>query len=236
MKLSGETRLLLIMSLIILLGGAGMFFVSRTPTLAPPPSPTPLPIQWTPELFRSTLAAGRHVKESARPPRLTIIEFGDFECPSCRRAYNTYLLKLEAAMPIRLCFYNYPLAQHTQALPAAAAAEAAGRQGKFWEMFGALYQGIDTTLSSSLYPRLALKIGLDKARFDKDSADPASAAAVLADQRAANEKRIFQTPTFIVRDEKTGRVDKVTGAADLDKAVSAMTGTPLLLPPSSPAP
>jgi protein-disulfide isomerase len=236
MKLTSETRLLLIMTFFVLLGGGGMALLNRTPALQPIPTPTPAAVTWTPQLFQSYVDGARHSRGPVKGARMTIIEFGDLECPSCRRAYNTYLVKLEKAMPVRFIFYHYPLPQHHQAIPAAVATEAAGRQGKFWEMFDALYTGIDTKLSPALYTQLAAKIGLDAKKFQADLQNPALERTVRGDLQRGNAVHIYQTPTFIVRAEKSGRIAQVTGGGDLDKLVSSGTGTPPLISPADSLP
>lgn len=236
MKITGEARLLIVMGLFVLLGGGGMVLVNRTPAFTPTPPPTPAPLQWTAETFKPLVDGAKHVRGATKNPVLTIVEFGDFECPSCRHAYNSLMTKLDKEIPIRFVFHHFPLEQHHQAMAAAVATEAAARQGKFWPMFDAMYSDEKAALSPAMFSRLAEKIGLNMVQYNKDLADPGLAAAVDADKNLGAEIHIFQTPTFIVKDEKTGRISQVVGATDLDHLVSMITRNPPILAPASPAP
>jgi protein-disulfide isomerase len=82
-----------------------------------------------------------HVRGPVRAP-VTLVEYGDFQCPTCGQAYWA-LEELEARFPrdLRFVYRHFPLTEiHPLALPAAEAAEAAAAQGKFWEMHGILFR------------------------------------------------------------------------------------------------
>src|SRR2546421_7271583 len=81
-----------------------------------------------------------HIRGNPDAP-VTLEEFGDFQCPPCGQfAKFVDELLVEYQWQVRLVFRNYPLAAHQHALEAAQAAEAAGLQGKFWEMYDTLYR------------------------------------------------------------------------------------------------
>ncbi len=91
----------------------------------------------------------------------TLVEYGDYECPHCGRAYPIVKqLQRHFGKNLRFGFRNFPLAQlHRQAESAAEAAEFAGSKGKFWEMHDLLYEN-QTQLGPALYEELAEQVGL----------------------------------------------------------------------------
>jgi protein-disulfide isomerase len=105
-----------------------------------------------------------------------------------------------------------PLPYHPTATPAALAAEAARRQGKFWEMHDALFAH-QQELSDATYARLAGELGLDAARFEADRRAPATIARVREDAAEAGATGVTGTPTFVVNGEV------VLGASGLRGAV-----------------
>ena len=229
------------MALFVLFGGGGMFLLNRNPSIAPfsptpaSPPPTPAPIDWTAERYKDLLAQARHSRGEEKSPRLTVIEFGDLECPSCRRAYNEYLVKIEKKIPIHFVFFHFPLPMHHEAIPAAIATEAAGKQGKFWTMFDMLYLGENTPITDDLIKTSAQNMGLDMPRFGNDMVDAGIKDTVEKDAKLAVSLHLSQTPTFIIRDEKTGKIEQAAGASGIDDIVSRVTHTPKLIPPT-PAP
>lgn len=98
-----------------------------------------------------------------------ILEYGDYECPYSRQAFHE-IQRVEQRLSggIRFAFRHFPLTEiHPHALAAAAAAEAAGRQDRFWEMHELLYQH-QTALRDADLRRYAAELDLDLARFDHD--------------------------------------------------------------------
>ena len=93
--------------------------------------------------------------------RVTMVEYGDFECPYCQRAYPTVkTLEERYAGTLRVVFRSFPLSQHPHAEPAAEAAEFAADQGKFWEYHDVLYER-SGALTEALIFSDAERIGLD---------------------------------------------------------------------------
>lgn len=215
MKINSETRLLLFMAFFVLGGGAFLLLSSRPP--APPPSPPPTvdPATSMAELLKNV----RHSKGDPAAP-LTIVEFADFECPSCRRAYESVLSGLDEKKA-RLVFRHFPLPDHETALPAALAVEAASRQNKFWPMYEALFDPAAPALTDAFLVETARKIGLDIARFDKDRIDPALEAVVEADQALAQKHGISSTPTFFVQN-KSG-VSRAVGGDELKTLLARLS-------------
>lgn len=145
-------------------------------------------------------AATKVTLPSAGPAdaKVTIIEISDFQCPFCSRAADTISqIKKDYPKDVRVVFVNQPLSFHPQARPAAIAALAAHRQGKFWEMHDKLFANAKE-LTDANFKKWATEIGLDAAKFEKDLADPAIGAAVDRDQKVANALGVRGTPGFFI--------------------------------------
>jgi NhaA family Na+:H+ antiporter len=149
-------------------------------------------------------ASGMHVRGKAGAP-VTIEEFGDFQCPPCS-TIAVFLQKAEEeyGARLRVIFHHFPLAIHAHAREAALAAEAAGMQGRFWEMHDLLYKEQAAWSKApdvlSLFQSYAGTIKLDLDRFKKDLADPEVAARVDADQKLGTSRGVTSTPTLFVND------------------------------------
>jgi len=133
-----------------------------------------------------------------------IVEFSDFECPACALAYST-VDQLIADYPsdLNIEFRHYPLPQHTKATQAAYAAEAAGKQGKFWEahdwLFSnqAMWQNAEIS-AEYFYDQFGENLSLDKDQFIGDYNSSEIAQFVDTDLKAGQNLRISSTPTFYV--------------------------------------
>ena len=145
---------------------------------------------------------GSPVKGPADAP-ITIVEFSDYQCPFCARSEGLIDQAL-AAYPkqARFTYKHFPLtSNHPQALPAALAAVAAQKQGKFWEMHEILFAN-QQALSNEQIEQYARKIGLDMARFKKDIDSEEVKAQVEDDRqpraprrRARHADRLRQRPS-----------------------------------------
>lgn len=140
--------------------------------------------------------------------KVTVIEYGDFECPTCAAAEPAVrqILKLHGSR-IRFVFRHFPLEDvHPHALVAAEAAEAAGAQGEFWPMH-------DLLLANSMHltrrhlEDYAAKIELDLARFRADLDDEVYRQRVREHQDGGRQSHLRATPTFFVN----GVVQDVSG-------------------------
>jgi protein-disulfide isomerase len=142
-----------------------------------------------------------HVLGPADAP-VTLVEYGDFQCPHCRAAHF-YLKNVLATMgdDMRFVFRHMPLTQvHPMAQPAAEAAEAAGAQGKFWPMHDLIYENQDL-LSPALLTRLGQRLGLDMQRFTDDVASHRFLPKVKEDFMSAVRSGAAGTPTFFINGE-----------------------------------
>jgi protein-disulfide isomerase len=151
--------------------------------------------------------ATEHVLGNPDAP-VTVIEYGDFECPYCAAAAPVLRQLVEESDDrVRLVFRHFPLAEnHPHALTAALAAEAAGAQGAFWPMHDLLFARQDR-LSDVALRAYADELGLDGSRVVGEAAQE-FAAKVAADFEQGLEDEVAGTPTVIVDGELfSGRVE-----------------------------
>lgn len=129
---------------------------------------------------------------------VTIVEFSDFQCPHCAAAHpELERLVREFEGQVKLVFKHFPLSSHLRAVPAARAAEAAGRQGKFWEMHDLLFDH-QRELEDADLERYANMLGLDVERFKTDMASAEVQERVDADRAEGEKLAIEGTPTIYV--------------------------------------
>lgn len=138
---------------------------------------------------------------------MTIVIYSDFQCPACSEA-GPALRQLEEENPerVRVIYRHYPLEQHDKALLAAQAAEAAGLQGKFWEMHDFLFSAEQwstwTALTAAEFPDWisthVADLGLDADQFTQDLTSADVVAAVQADLADGHKIGLFQTPTLFL--------------------------------------
>jgi protein-disulfide isomerase len=116
------------------------------------------------------------------PQGRLIVEYGDYECPYSRAAFRE-IERVESQLGnrVRFAFRHFPLTQiHPHALAASAAAEAAERQGRFWDMHALLFHGQEALEDADLQG-YATELGLDLARFDADRASAGVLARIRRD-------------------------------------------------------
>jgi protein-disulfide isomerase len=143
-----------------------------------------------------------HLRGTPDAP-VALVEYGDFECPFCRRAHFILERMLDRiGALVAFAFRHLPLVQiHPHALEAAIAAEAADRQGRFWEMHDRLFRHQDELEPRDLEQH-ALAVGIDLARFKSDVADPVLEERVRADFYGGIRSGANGTPTFFVGNER----------------------------------
>jgi protein-disulfide isomerase len=131
--------------------------------------------------------------------RVTLLEYGDFECPSCKVAVQTPKLLLERfPNKIRFIFRHFPLEEaHPHALMAAEVSEAAAAQGKFWRTHDLLFQNQTHLRERDLY-RYAGELGLDLARYTAEMDDHIYLQKVREHVEGGRRSHIRATPTFFV--------------------------------------
>jgi len=142
--------------------------------------------------------------------KILFIEYGDYQCPSCGGAYtNVKSILEENGNDITFIFRNFPLTTvHPNARAAAAAAEAAGLQGKFWEMHDKLYEGqsdwenLDGTKRTNMFKTYATSLGLDVSKFESDLSAKQVTQKINFDLAVGKAVDVNATPTFFLNGEK----------------------------------
>lgn len=132
--------------------------------------------------------------------RVTLVEYGDYECPHCAKA-QPVVEAMRAAMgdDLRVVFRNFPLSQiHPHATRAAEAVEAAGVQGKFWQMHDAVFAHQSEGLADAHLLALAEEVGADKAAVESALHEKTFAAHVQDDFAGGVRSGVNGTPTFFI--------------------------------------
>jgi len=130
--------------------------------------------------------------------KIAIVEFSDFQCPFCSRVTPTLdQIHKSYTDDVRIVFKHLPLSMHPKAPAAHAAAEAAHRQGKFWEMHDLIFAK-QAEMSPEKYVEYARQIGLDVVRFERDVASEEVKKKVEADAAEAARLGVSGTPAFFV--------------------------------------
>jgi Na+/H+ antiporter NhaA len=179
-----------------------------------------------------------HIRGSEDAP-VTLVEYGDYECPYCGRAEVTIRELLDSfGDELRYVWRNLPLNDvHPHTQMAAEAAEAAGAQGAFWEMHDKLLDDQDALTALDL-GRYAEELGLDVERFWDDLRERAHAERVAEDVASADASGVAGTPTFFIngrRHEGAYDIDALTNAVqkarDRVRLAERATATPAPQPP-----
>ena len=174
-----------------------------------------------------------HIRGDPAAP-VVVVEYGDYGCPECAEANGFYPLIRAWLDEGRLCavFRHFPLIDaHPFALRAAQAAEAAGRQDRFWQLHDLLLRyevttdddhqehiRLTTPRTSEGLERLAHRAGVDIERFRHDIEDPALIERILSDFRGGLASGVNGTPTFYVNGERTD----LSGIDDLYGKIAAL--------------
>lgn len=170
-----------------------------------------------------TLPVGErdHIQGATNAP-LTLVEYGDYECPHCGRAYPIVQeVQRRLGTRLRFVFRNFPLSNlHPHAAHAAEAAEAAAAQGKFWEMHDVLFEH-QHALTDGALVRHAATLGLDVARFETDLGGHKYAHRVREDFQSGVRSGVNGTPTFFINGE---RYEDSWDADTLTETLEAMLG------------
>jgi protein-disulfide isomerase len=134
---------------------------------------------------------------------LELVEYGDYQCPHCGRAYPIIKAVQEAmGNNLKFVFRNFPLSDaHPDAFNAALAAEAAGLQHRFWEMHDIIYENQELLDTENLL-LYAKAIGLDLAHFELDIQKESVTAKVEEDFESGIRSGVNGTPSFFINGEK----------------------------------
>ncbi|MCK9345183.1 MAG: DsbA family protein [Candidatus Pacebacteria bacterium] len=141
--------------------------------------------------------------KGSKTPKVTFVEYSDFQCPACG-AYHPLLEAVFAEYKDKISFTyrHFPLPQHQNALAAAYAAEAAGNQGKFWEMADMLFKNqsewSEVSKPETFFEGYATKLGLDISKYKVDVMSDATKARVERSKKSGELSAIDHTPTFFI--------------------------------------
>ncbi len=168
-----------------------------------------------------------HIK-GAENAAITLVEYSDFECPACA-SYAPVLKQLLQENPddLRIVYRHFPLTQiHDNALLASYAAEAAGNQGKFWEMHDVLFntqkQWSSRSDARDFFVRLAGSIGIDEQKFSTDIDSKEVKERVKTDIDSGQSSGVQGTPSLFLN----GRGITPSSYADIQTAVDALRNQP----------
>ena len=156
----------------------------------------------------------------------TLIEYSDFQCPACG-SYYPIVKKVseDLSAKVRFAYRHFPLPQHKNAKLAATVAEAAGKQGKFWEMHDLIFQNqsdwSEDKNAAILFAKYAQDIGLDLARFQTDIASDDIKAKIENDYKSGVKAGVNSTPSFFLNGKK---MDNPRNYDEFKKAIEKALG------------
>jgi protein-disulfide isomerase len=160
-----------------------------------------------------------HVEGPLHAP-ITLLEYGDFECPACEQAYGAVrILRTRYAKHMRFVFRHFPLREvHPHAEFAAEVAEAAGAQGKFWQMEALLFQN-QAHLKPHALRQYAAALELDMIRYDAEMGDRIYLQRVQEQIASGQASGVRATPAFFLNGQP---VDVSFGIERLGHALEAL--------------
>ena len=197
-----ETKVLLgigLVTILIVVGGA--FFLGGD---KPKPEADAKPVS------SDILIKKDSYKEEVKDAKVTVVEFLDFECEACGAAYPTVeMIREEYKGKINFVVRNFPL--HKNSVLAAKAAEAAGEQGKFWEMYSMLFENQTewaekTNPQTEVFIAYAEELELDMDKFKKGLESKAFEDKVNRDKSDGITAGVKGTPTFFINGKLAGNV------------------------------
>jgi protein-disulfide isomerase len=162
------------------------------------------------------VSARDHAQGPSNAP-LTLVEFGDYQCPYCGAAYPV-VKKIQKTLgkKLRFVFRNFPLTQaHPYALVAAEAAEAAALQGKFWEMHDIIYEN-QGSLQPDILPAWAARVGLDLEKFGEAIRHADIVKRLKEDRMSGISSGVNGTPCFFINGMR------YDDSADYDSLLAAL--------------
>jgi protein-disulfide isomerase len=172
-------------------------------------------------------------QKKAEGSTVTIVEYADFQCPACA-AYNPLVNRLKETYQGRVTFVfrHFPLGMHINAVPASLAAEAAGAQGKFFEMSDKLFAGqaewSESKAPNEIFTRYATELGLNIDQFTADIARDDLKQKIADSYKGGIRAKVTGTPTFFINGEKIanprgGSLEEVY--VEFTKLIDAKLGT-----------
>jgi len=211
----------------IIVGVVALTALAGSPLLCQTMQPHRLTISADKTMSGRSTTKSVHIRGNPDAP-VTLEEFGDFECPSCKNVATFLDQVIKEYHPhVREIFRNFPLAMHQHAREAALAAEAAGLQGRFWEMHDMLFreQAVwsSATDAGMLFDTYAETLGLDLNQFRKDLKSDKVRERIESDQARAKSLGVKVAPTLFIDkrvvETKDGTPERVHTL--IDEAVKA---------------
>src|SRR3989338_2512105 len=198
MRLTGESKIFLgIMLATIVVIGIGVVLVNRP----------------APEFSRSELIPQDAQTRGKENSGDFLVEFSDFQCPACKSFQPAVDALTEKYSPdLYFAYRHFPLDQHPFAQKAALAAEAAGKQEKFWEMYDYLFDNQES-LSDETIDKGIAQLNLNKEQFEKDLKSKELEDKISKDIADGNRFGVDDTPTFYLN----GRKLNLINVTDLEK-------------------
>ncbi len=189
MKLTGESKFFIgIILATIALVGVSLFSFAK-------PAQTPI-------IRDQNLIPATSYMKGNKDAKVMLVEFSDFQCPACKAA-KPIVDELIKTYPDKMLFVyrHFPLDQHPYGMKAAHAAEAAGAQGKFWEMYDMLFANQEK-FSDELFSKLATELKLDMNAFTLTATDSAISESIRKDRAYGLTIGVNSTPTFFLNGQK----------------------------------
>jgi protein-disulfide isomerase len=216
--MSTETKVLTgisVVTIVLVVGAALMLGGKSTPEKAAPPADSKVLVR-----------ADSH-KSGAKNAKVTIVEFGDFQCPACGAAHPIVKqITEEYKDRVTFVFRNYPLSMHQNSKLAAEAAEAAGAQGKYFEMHDMLYDKQkdwgESPKAKDKIMQYAQDLKLDMDKFKSDVEANKYDKKIQQDIADGNSAQVEATPTFYINGVKnTGGLPYNDFKKKLDEALKS---------------
>jgi len=215
----------------IIVGVVALTALAGSPLLCQTMQPHRLTISADKTMSGRSTTKSVHIRGNPDAP-VTLEEFGDFECPSCKNV-ATFLDQVikEYDPHVREIFRNFPLAMHQHAREAALAAEAAGLQGRFWEMHDMLFreQAVWSSASDAgtLFDSYAETLGLDLSQFRRDLKSDKVRQRIESDQARASALGVKVAPTLYIDKHQVGTNEGTPEKVHrlIDEAVKAKIST-----------
>jgi protein-disulfide isomerase len=171
---------------------------------------------------REEMISSSTYTEGTPSAKLFLVEFSDYECPACK-AFQPAVSAIVKKYKDKLVFgyRHFPLDQHPWAEKSALVAEAAGVQGKFWEMHDLLFENQEK-MSDSLFPELEKQLKLDDVKFQQSLADQKLKDKIAADKAFGIKVGIDATPTFFLQGKKLTLSSPADLTTEVDAAVKSL--------------
>jgi protein-disulfide isomerase len=191
-------RPVIVIVLAVAVAAGAAVFLSRQPDRVSETNAAPLSVD---------IQGGGHVR-GPENAELTLVEFGDYQCPSCK-AYHPFVKEVLNRYPkqVRLEFHHFPLISiHPNSMAASRAAEAAGEQGHYWEMHDALFEYQEQWASrpdpKPVFAAIANRIGINGAILVQTMDSPKLQERILKDVELGDKAHVEAVPTFLIKGQQ----------------------------------